>query len=261
MKKLNISVLMGFVSCFGMIIFGITSNGGIRTILNFVHIPSMIITFGGSFCAVMMTVDSFKDFFIGLFSIKKAFSKQQTNIDEIGENIFALSTFARKEGLLSLEEQLSNCDNEFLKKGIRLMIDGTNPELIKDIMETELMNHIEINNKQIQFWENLGAYGPAWGMIGTLLGLINMMKSMGSDPSSIGSGMSLALITTLYGSLLANWICIPIAAKLKKSNMEEELQMTLIIEGVLSIQAGENPMLIKEKIRAFRSDWEEKQVA
>ena len=261
MKKLNISVLMGFVSCFGMIIFGIASNGGIRTILNFVHIPSMIITFGGSFCAVMMTVDSFKDFFIGLFSIKKAFSKQQTNIDEIGENIFALSTFARKEGLLSLEEQLSNCDNEFFKKGIRLTIDGTNPELIKDIMETELMNHIETNNKQIQFWENLGAYGPAWGMIGTLLGLINMMKSMGSDPSSIGSGMSLALITTLYGSLLANWICIPIAAKLKKSNMEEEFQMTLIIEGVLSIQAGENPMLIKEKIRAFRSDWEEKQVA
>lgn len=261
MKKMNFSVLAGFVCCFGMILTGIATNGGIKTILNFIHIPSMLVTFGGSFCAVMITVDSFQDYFDGLFSIKKAFSKQQTSLDEIGENIFRLSSIARKEGLLSLEEQMKNYDNEFFKKGIRLTIDGTNPELIKDILETELMNHSEKNNKQIQFWENLGAYGPAWGMIGTLLGLINMMKAMGTDSSAIGSGMSLALLTTLYGSLLANWICIPIASKLKKSNMEEEFQMTLIVEGVLSIQAGENPMLIKEKIRAFRSDWEEKQAA
>lgn len=261
MKRTNFSVVTGFLCCFGMIILGIATNGGIRTILNFIHIPSMLVTFGGSFCAVLMTVDSFGDYLNGLFSIRKAFSKQKTNLDEIGEHIFELSTIARKEGLLSLEEQLKDYSNEFFKKGIRLTIDGTNPELIKDILETELMNHTEKNNKQIQFWENLGAYGPAWGMIGTLLGLINMMKAMGSDSNAIGSGMSLALLTTLYGSLLANWICIPIAAKLRKSNLEEEFQMTLIVEGVLSIQAGENPMLIKEKIRAFRSDWEEKQAA
>ena len=94
-------------------------------------------------------------------------------------------------------------------------------------------------------------------MVGTLLGLINMMKSMGSDPSAIGAGMSLALLTTLYGSLLANWVCIPVAAKLRRSGMVEEMEKELIVEGVLSIQAGESPMIIKEKIRTYRSNWEE----
>ncbi len=134
MKKLNGSVVVGFVCCFGMIISGIASNGGLKTILNFVHFPSMLVTFGGSFCAVMMTVDSFRDYMDGLRSIRKAFSKQQTNLDEIGEHIFELSIIARKEGLLSLEEQLQNYQNEFFKKGIRLTIDGTNPELIKDLL-------------------------------------------------------------------------------------------------------------------------------
>ncbi len=98
---------------------------------------------------------------------------------------------------------------------------------------------------------------PAWGMVGTLLGLINMMKTMGEDSSAIGAGMSLALITTLYGSVMANWICLPTSAKLKRISAKQQMGMELTVEGILSIQAGDNPMVIKEKIRAFRSDWEE----
>ena len=105
--------------------------------------------------------------------------------------------------------------------------------------------------KQVKFWEDLGAYAPAWGMVGTLIGLINMMKTMGSDSSAIGAGMSLALITTLYGSILANWVCIPIARKLEKNSEAEYLEMEVIIEGVLSIQAGDNTRIIKEKLKAI----------
>ena len=137
-------------------------------------------------------------------------------------------------------------------------MDGTDPELLKDILETDLLHEMEDNARRVTFWENMGGYAPAWGMLGTLLGLINMMKGMGEDPSQIGAGMSLALLTTLYGSLLANWICIPVAAKLRRSGAAKQLEKELIVEGILSIQAGDNPMVIKEKIRTFRADWEEK---
>lgn len=261
MKQMNRSAISGFVCCFAMILMGIATNGGIGTILNFVHIPSMLVTFGGALFAVMITSDSFRDFLDGISSFARAFRRAESNLDEIGEQIFELSSVARKDGLLALEEKMEEIDNPFMKKGIRLTVDGTDQELLKDILETELINHMDENKNQIQFWQNLGSYGPAWGMVGTLLGLINMMKSMGSDPGAVGEGMSLALLTTLYGSVLANWICIPIAAKLRKTSMAEESRMGLIIEGVLSIQAGENPMVVKEKIRAFRNDWEEKQAA
>ena len=133
---------------------------------------------------------------------------------------------------------------------ITLIVDGSDPELVRDIMESEMFHKEERNRKNINFWQDMGSYGPAWGMLGTLLGLINMMKSMGTDVSAIGSGMSLALITTLYGSMLANWICIPIARKLEKCNSEEMLIMEVCTEGVLSIQAGENTRIIREKIRS-----------
>lgn len=257
MRRMNISALSGFVCCFGMIIIGIATNGGIGTILNFIHIPSMVVTFGGAVFALMITANSFSDFRDGLFSFSKAFSKGKTDLDEVAERIFEMSKIARKEGLLSLEEMMEHLDDKYMAKGVRLIIDGTDPEMIRDIMETELIHHVEDNNRRIQFWESLGAYGPAWGMVGTLLGLINMMKSMGTDPGAVGEGMSLALLTTLYGSILANWVCIPIATKLRKSSALEELRMELTAEGILSIQAGENPMIIKEKIRTYRAGWEE----
>lgn len=258
MAKLNRASISGFISCFGMILVGIVTNGGIRTITNFIHLPSAIITFGGAIFAVLITAETFDDFLDGWRSLRTAFSKDEGNLDEIGDAIYELSLAARKEGLLALEEQSQNLEDAYLKKGIRLIVDGTDPELLKDILETELLHEMEDNRRRVSFWENMGAYAPAWGMVGTLLGLINMMKAMGEDASRIGEGMSLALITTLYGSVLANWVCIPVSAKLRRSSQIQEMKKELIIEGVLSIQAGDNPMVIKEKIRAFRADWEEK---
>lgn len=261
MSKLNRSAFMGFICCFLMIIVGISTNGGIGTIGNFLHLPSAIITFGGTLFAGMITSDSFKDYVEGLKSFSNAFERQDDNLDEISTTIFDLSKLARQEGLLALEERADHLTNEFLQKGIRLMVDGTDPDLLKDILDTEMLHEEEEAKKRIHFWEDLGAYAPAWGMIGTLLGLINMMKTMSTDSSSIGSGMSLALVTTLYGSIMANWICIPIARKLTKNSDQSLLIKELIAEGVLSIQAGDNPQIVKEKIRTYRADWEEKKEA
>ena len=157
---------------------------------------------------------------------------------------------ARKEGLLSLEEAAGDLEDEFLKKGILLVVDGTDPELVRAIMETELISMNDRHKSNISFWEDVATMGPAWGMIGTLIGLILMLQNM-DDPSSIGPSMAVALITTLYGSLLANWVCTPVASKLKTNNNIEMQAKEIMIEGLLSIQAGENPRVIEEKLKSF----------
>lgn len=192
MGKLNSAAFTGFLLCFAAIIFGILTNGGIEAIMNLIHFPSFIVTFGGAIFATMMTSDSFLDFQEGLLSFGAAFQKQEIDVYELAEKIFALSEIGRREGLLALEEAAREIEFDFLKKGITLIVDGSDPELVRDILESEMMHQEERNKKNMNFWNDMGAYGPAWGMLGTLLGLINMMKSMGTDVSAIGSGMSLA---------------------------------------------------------------------
>lgn len=249
--KLNKAGLTGFLMCFTAIIFGIATNGGIKTIVNFLHIPSFIVTVGGALFAVMTTSDSFEDFSYGIKGLSAAFNQKGTDVDEIIQTILGMADVAKREGLLSLEEKANSISHGFLSKGVSLVVDGSDPELVRDILEAELSHKNEREKKQVKFWEDFGAYAPAWGMVGTLIGLINMMKTMGDDSSAIGAGMSLALITTLYGSVIANWICIPIARKLEKNSAAEFLEMEVIIEGVLSIQAGENTRIIKEKMKAI----------
>ena len=166
------------------------------------------------------------------------------------KKIIDLSNVARKEGLLALEEAAGDLDDAFLKKGILLVVDGTDPELVRAIMETEIISIESRHKGKIGFWQDLGSMGPAWGMIGTLIGLVNMLQAL-DDPSAIGPAMAVALLTTLYGSMIANWICAPTAAKLK-SNSAAEIQIKeIMIEGLLSIQAGENPRVIEEKLKSF----------
>ncbi len=258
MKKTNNAAVTGFMLCMCAILFGIATNGGLDAIVGLIHIPSMIVTFGGAFFAILITADSFSDYFDCLKSFGTAFKKNETNVDEITEKILFLSNTARKEGLLVLEEAANDISNDFLKKGINMIVDGSDPELVRDILENDMVHRDERNKRRIKFWQDLGSYAPAWGMIGTLLGLIDMMRSMGNAVDSVGAGMSLALLTTLYGSILANWVCIPIARKLEKSSEEEYIIMEVISEGVLSIQAGDNPRIIQEKIKAVIEMREEK---
>ena len=246
---MDLASILGLVICLGLVLFAIMAGNGPAAIMYFVDMQSALITLGGAFCAVL-TSFTIPDFVAGLKSFGLILKPVSLNIPEMIAKIIELSNVARKEGLLSLEEAASSLDDDFMKKGILLIVDGTDPELVRAILDTELTS-IEARHKQkIGFWETVGSMGPAWGMIGTLVGLIIMLQNM-SDPSSIGPAMGVALITTLYGSLLANWICSPTANKLKYNNDLEIQSKEIMIEGLLSIQAGENPRVIEEKLKSF----------
>jgi len=246
---LDLASLLGLVLCFVIIIFGMVFGNDFSVVLNFVDVPSILITLGGAFF-VTMAANPMKDFLNGFKSFAIIFKASDFKVPEVIQKIIELSNVARKEGLLSLEEAAGDLDDEFLKKGILLIVDGTDPELVRAILETELSSIESRHKRVVGFWDTLAAMGPAWGMIGTLIGLVNMLKKM-SDPDSIGPAMALALITTLYGSMLANWICAPVANKLKIKTEEEITLKEIVIEGLLSIQAGENPRVIEEKLKSF----------
>lgn len=255
MKTVDLASIVGLVVCLVLVIFGITYDEGsfvFSNLTSFVDVPSAIITFGGTFCCVLAMSADFKDFFGKIKTASKIMKIQQYEIVESIKKLIQFSNVARKEGLLALENTARDLDDEFLKKGLMLIVDGTEPELVSGIMETELASMEARHKEAIGFWENLAAMGPAWGMIGTLIGLVNMLKAL-DDPSTIGSSMAVALITTLYGSLLANWIATPIATKLKKKSGDEIMAKQILVEGILSIQAGENPRVIEEKLKSFLS--------
>ena len=246
---MDIATIIGLAVCLGLCIFGIVFGNSFSVIVNFLDPPSALITFGGAFMCILASY-SIPEYIAGFKSILLTFKTGNNDIAGMIKKIIDLSNVARKEGLLSLEEAAGELDDAFMKKGILLIVDGTDPELVRGIMETEMVSIDGRHRSKIGFWENLGAMGPAWGMIGTLIGLVNMLQNM-DDPSSIGPSMAVALLTTLYGSLLANWICAPVAAKLKLRNDEEMQTKEIMIEGLLSIQAGENPRVIEEKLKSF----------
>ena len=244
---MDIASLVGTVLGLVMLVFGILSNGA--SIPGYIDTPSVIITIGGS---VAGTLASYKlpDFLTGLKSASMVFKEQSMDPGAVITKIIDLANVARKEGLLALEEASNDVDDPFLKKGIMLIVDGTDPELVRGILETELTCLEDRHKKIIGFWEKWAELGPAWGMIGTLVGLVNMLNNM-DDPSAIGPAMAVALLTTLYGSLVANWICNPFAATLKDNNDREVIVKDVTVEGLLSIQAGENPRVIETKLKSF----------
>lgn len=246
---MDIASLLGIVLGLAMTVFGILSNKA--ELLGYIDVPSVIITIGGSITGVL---GSFKlsDFINGFKSFALVFKEDAMDPGEIIGNVINLANVARKEGLLALEEASNDIDDPFLKKGIMLVVDGTDPELVRGILETELACLEDRHKKVIGFWEKWAELGPAWGMIGTLIGLVNMLNNM-EDASAIGPAMAIALLTTLYGSMIANWLCTPIASKMKVNNDLEVIVKDVMVEGLLSIQAGENPRVIEEKLKSFLS--------
>lgn len=247
---MDLASIIGLILAFGLMVFGM-SNGdfGVAALPWFMDWPSVLITFGGSLGATL-AANTIQGFVSGLKSIALVFKVPSNDEAATIRTIIELSNVARKEGLLALEESGNNIEDDFMKKGIMLIVDGTDPELVRNILDTELMNIDTRHQKNIQFWKGLGAAGPAWGMIGTLIGLILMLQNL-SDPNSIGPAMATALITTYYGSVLANWLCSPVATKLSSFNDSEIQMKEVMIEGLLSIQAGENPRVIEEKLKSF----------
>ena len=247
---MDIASLIGLVVGVVMVVFGIISSGGVEAMGNFIDVPSVIITIGGSLSSCI-ACNKMADFTNGLKGLTLAIKEPAVGsaADTIG-NIINLSNVSRKEGILALEEAAGGIEDAFLKKGIMLVVDGTDPELVRGILETDLSCLEDRHKKVIALWEKWGEMGPAWGMIGTLVGLVNMLKNL-SDASSIGPNMAVALLTTLYGSLIANWLTGPVATKLKVDNDIEVMMKNITVEGLLSIQAGENPRVTEEKLKSF----------
>jgi len=243
---LDLASIIGVVGGFILIVVSIATSGDI---MGFIDIASIVIVLGGTIAATLVAYPLPK--FLEIISItQKAFQGKKSDLNIVIDGINELANRARKEGLLSLEEASESVNDDFMKKGIMLVVDGTDPELVKNLLETELDFISERHGNGQGLFEAMGAYAPAFGMIGTLIGLINMLASL-DDPDTIGPSMAIALITTFYGSLLANLVFLPLAKKLKIKSDEEILEKQIILEGLLSIQAGENPRIISEKLKAF----------
>ena len=250
---MDLASLIGLIMCFAFMIIGIvTGDGGVASLGNFYDLTSIFVTFGGSFMCTLIMTDGIPQYLSNIKSFKLILKTKKTNEIETIKTIIDLSNVSRKEGLLALEEAANTVEDDFLKKGLLLIVDGTDPELVRSIMETELIALEDRHKTVISFWENLASMGPAWGMIGTLIGLINMLKTL-SDISTVGPNMAVALVTTFFGSVLANWVATPCATKLKANNDKEVTLRNIMVEGLLSIQAGENPRVIEEKLKSFLS--------
>jgi len=223
-----------------------TGPGGIPI---FIHIPSMIIVLGGTFAVTMMAfpVSDIK----GMLKVMTvtAFQKTSTPTEEI-ERIVEYANLARREGLLALESKLQEVDDTFFAKGIQLVIDGFSADTVRDIMELEAEWQAQRHWTGKKLMDQMGAFAPAFGMIGTLVGLVQMLQDL-SDPSAIGIGMATALLTTLYGAMAANMVFIPLAGKLEIRAKLEALLRNLMVEGVVAVQSGEKPQLIKEKLKGY----------
>ena len=251
MKKLDLATAIGIIAGFACVIWGCIGGNGVKSLINFYDFPSIVITIGGSLCAMMINypMKDFKKLFVVL---KQSFLEQIMDNEAIVSTFTNLSKKARKDGLLSLEDEISDIDDYYLKKGLQMVVDGIEPETIRDIMELEIEEMEQRHTVGIDMLKAWGGYAPAFGMIGTLLGLIQMLANL-TDSSQIASGMAVAIVTTFYGAVLANLIFNPMAAKLSTKTVKESSTREMMLEGILSIQSGVNPRIIEDKLLCYLS--------
>ncbi len=242
---MDIATIIGIVAASTLIILGMGDATA------FIDVQSAVMVIGGTLGATLIA-NPLPDV-IGLVSVyMKSIKNTQISPNELIEKIVGFAETARREGILALEAAVEEADDAFLSGGIRLAVDGTEPDLIMDILETELRFVEERHKHGQEIIARMASTAPAFGMIGTLVGLVIMLKNM-DDPAAIGPGMAIALLTTLYGSILANIFLDPIAAKLKTYSGIELLAKQMIIEGIMSIQSGDNPRIVEHKLSVFLS--------
>lgn len=243
---MDIATLVGIVLGCGLILFAMASGAGIAA---FIDIPSMAIVIGGTLAATLISFPLGK--VIGVAKVlKKTFMYPLPSAQEEIERMADFAYVARREGLLALEEKIKELEDPFLIKGVRLVVDGFPAQTVRDILGIELYGMQGRHRDGKKICESMGTMAPAFGMIGTLMGLIAMLQSL-SDPSQIGVGMALALVTTFYGAVLSNLVFLPLSGKLDARQKEETLMREIMIEGIAAIQAGDKPQMIKEKLKSF----------
>ncbi|MFQ5430901.1 MAG: motility protein A [Nitrospinota bacterium] len=242
---MDIATLIGIIGGLGLIVAAI---GGANLPM-FISIPSMLIVIGGTTAAVLVNFP-LKDVLGMIGIIKKAFFSKVEDVKTVIPMMVDYGQRARRDGILVLQDVVTDIKDPFLSKGITLAIDGMEPQVIMKILEIEVEYIKERHKSGAEIVMAFGVYSPAFGMLGTLIGLVLMLQSM-DDPSTIGPAMSLALITTFYGALVANLIFLPLAGKLKKRSADEVLVKELTLEGIISIASGDNPRIIEQKLHSF----------
>ncbi|MDR1871618.1 MAG: MotA/TolQ/ExbB proton channel family protein [Deltaproteobacteria bacterium] len=243
---MDVATIVGILSSIGLLVISINMGVGIRA---FVDLPSFMIVVGGTACATLINYP-LRDCLNTVAILKNVFVTRAVTMNDIITGFITFSAKARKEGLLSLENDIADVGDEFLRKGLQLTVDGLEPQAIVDILETEIAFQETRHRLGADIFQAMGAFAPAFGMLGTLIGLISMLQQM-DDPSAIGPAMSVALVTTFYGALLANVVFVPISGKLRARSAAETLVKELIVQGILALCRGDNPRIIEQKLHAF----------
>jgi chemotaxis protein MotA len=243
---MDIATIIGFVLGFGLILGPIIAGGGLAF---FIDPMSMAIVIGGTIGATFVAFPL--KVMLGLGGVlSKTLMVNEEDFGDLVGKMVEFAKVARRDGVLALENVASDVEDAFLSQGIQLVVDGTEPELTRQIMEVEIEKIAERHKVGATVLEAMGNFAPAMGMVGTLIGLIFMLQSL-DDPSSIGPKMSIALITTFYGALMANMVFLPLAEKLKKRSNDELLYKEMIMGGILSIQGGDVPRVVEQKLNTF----------
>jgi chemotaxis protein MotA len=252
---MDIATIVGILLGFLVITSAIVVGGGWQM---FVHIPSLAITMGGMICATLIHFSLPQ--FLGIFSIiKKTVVAKIPSQSELIQRMVNYAAINRRDGALALEREISNVSNLFLVRALQMLVEGRDSDGISDFMELEIRNLQERHSTGKKILEFMGAAAPAFGMIGTLIGLIQMLRSLNS-PEDIGGGMAVALLTTFYGALTANLIFLPLAGKLALYSKAETTAMEMVVEGACAIAKGDSPTAVREKMQAFVSQSRRKEV-
>ncbi|MCH8124636.1 MotA/TolQ/ExbB proton channel family protein [candidate division KSB1 bacterium] len=243
---MDLATIIGIFSGIGLIFTTIYLQGSLSS---FIEVGSIFVVVGGTVAATLINYP-FREILSVVGVVKNAFKATDQNPKDAIKTITEFAELARREGILALESKIQDVDEPFLKQALQLAIDGTEPDLMRSILGTELSYLQQRHDLGQGIFKSMGTYAPAFGMIGTLIGLVIMLANM-EDPSTIGPAMAIALITTFYGAVLANLIFLPISGKLKERSKQEVLIKELVMEGVFSLQSGENPRIIEQKLVSF----------
>ncbi|MBF7074702.1 flagellar motor protein PomA [Glaciecola sp. MH2013] len=241
---MDLATIIGMIGAIGFIVMAMILGGDLGMFFN---VPSVLIVFGGSLFVVLSQYPLSQ--FLGAGKVAaKAFMFKIQSPEELIEKIVEMADAARKGGFLALEE--AQIDNSFMQKGVDMLVDGHDVDVVKTTMGKDIVNTTERHDAGAVIFKSLGDVAPAMGMIGTLIGLVAMLSNM-DDPKAIGPAMAVALLTTLYGAFLANVICLPISFKLGVRSAEEKLNQSLILDGILGIADGQNPRVIEGVLKGY----------
>ncbi|QDV65412.1 MULTISPECIES: motility protein A [Crateriforma] len=244
---MDIASLIGLLLAIGLIIGSMLL--GTAPLSAFCDIPSVMVVVGGAIAAALICFPLGSMLKSPMIALKVLLNKGEDRRTLI-EQIVKLAETARRDGLLALESQIAEIDHPLVKTGIQMAVDGSTPEVVQEVLRTEVEAMQTRHREGKSIMDQLGRFAPAYGMIGTLMGLIMMLQDM-SDPSGIGAGMAVALITTLYGAIVANVFFSPFAEKLGLISRNEMVTMEIAIRGVMAIQSGESPRAIDQKLQTF----------